>query len=505
MEGSTMKVFKRILSFMLIIAMVFCIFPFAYASNQPFSDVKPGSWYENDVIAAWQSGLIDGKGDGTFAPDESITLAQAVTLAARIHEYSRTGKVTLKNGDKVWYSTYVEYCVKNRIISPDEYSGRWNEAATRAEMVCIFYYAMDPTSYTVINTVQDNAIPDVNLSAHYSKEVYSFYRAGILTGSNGNYFKPDTDIRRSEVATIISRMLYPENRKSVTLILDPLPSYTNAPTHENVMALLNAFDPTCAYILENTMDCGIDFLDWYAPGEYVADGINTAVHEQAHLYFWDNASWNSTCYLMPDGSDLSVDHTSIFSSYELVNVIPSYLRTQRFDTYIGCYSDTMASQVQGPYGLLNEMTAYYWGTRAAVSLYDYYLTQPITGDVWLRYVQGTSSTYVAYAEFRFFILEYMLYARENYPAVYNGILNNDMFRLAFTTIDNEFSSLIETMFTQYDDACKYLSKNGHTAYISNGYFWIDYTGAGYFPEEYELLMNHMQNAEYVEMTELLRP
>lgn len=57
-------------------------------------------------------------------------------------------------------------------------------------------------------------------------------------------------------------------------------------------------------------------------------------------------------------------------------------------------------------------------------------------------------------------------------------------RLAFTTIDTAFSRLIETMFAQYDEVCRNLSKAGQDTYIGNGYFWFDGLGIGYFYEEF---------------------
>ncbi len=495
---------KRIVALILSIVLIFSLCPAAFAAEHPFTDVKPGAWYEQDVASAWKSGLIAGKTTTTFGPEETITLAQAVTFAARISQFTETGKVTLVNGDKTWYSTYVDYCIEKGIISAGEYDGRWNEEASRAEMVCIFYPSMAKSAYNEINRVDNNAIPDVKLSDPYAKEVYAFYRAGILTGSTGNYFKPDTSILRSEVAAIISRMLYPEMRKQVTLTQAGLPAYTDAPTTEKVLAIVDNSDYLCAKILRSSLDRGDDFLYWYFPFDTITSGIDMAVHEEAHGYFWDKApSYNSLAYLMPDGSDQVVYYTNVFSSNEIADLIPQELRTLRYDTYIGDYDPNLSSQANGPYGLLNELNAYYWGTRASVSLYHYYLTQPVSEEMWFEFSNNCSSSYFAYAEFRYYILTYMLYARDNHPDVYNGIIGNEAFREAFTTLDNEYPVLIDEMFARFDDACAYLSSKGYTAEVSNGGFWINYSGYSIFLDEYEILMNEMQKAEYVEMANLL--
>jgi len=45
-----------------------------------FSDVEEGQWYYRSVMAASALGWISGCPDGTFAPDDCITRAQAVSI-----------------------------------------------------------------------------------------------------------------------------------------------------------------------------------------------------------------------------------------------------------------------------------------------------------------------------------------------------------------------------------------------------------------------------------------
>ena len=125
----------------------------------------------------------------------------------------------MKNGADVWYSTYVNYAIVNDII--DETYGelsyaQMNAAATRKEFVGIFYGAKD--FYGKKNNVADNAIPDVKLGDAYAEEIYTFYRAGVLTGNDETgTFAPNSNIKRSEVAAILVRMYDTSARLSVTL------------------------------------------------------------------------------------------------------------------------------------------------------------------------------------------------------------------------------------------------------------------------------------------------
>ena len=185
----------------------------------PFLDVAQDQWYYDSVCRAWEENLIDGMTVNTFEPDGTLTVAQAIKLAAVLYQRDNTGSVTLRNGTDVWFSTYVDYAITNGIIDKsygDRAGVQMNKAITRSEFVKIFHGAME--HYSVINEVADNAIPDVKMNAENAKEIYEFYRAGILTGSDERgTFYPGSNIKRSEVATILLRMFDSNTRQEITL------------------------------------------------------------------------------------------------------------------------------------------------------------------------------------------------------------------------------------------------------------------------------------------------
>ena len=186
----------------------------------PFADVSRSSWYYDSVRAAWEKDLIDGVTRTLYKPDDTLTVAQAIKLSAALHQMlNNNGKVTLRNGSPYWYSSYVSYAVDNGIIEKmylDYTPAQMNTPVKRNEFVHIFYSAM--SDYRQINTVADNKIPDVITTDTYALEIYTFYRAGILTGSDKNgTFYPTNDIKRSEVAAILSRMYDRTARKTVLL------------------------------------------------------------------------------------------------------------------------------------------------------------------------------------------------------------------------------------------------------------------------------------------------
>ena len=173
-----------------------------------FKDVPASVWYYDAVKSAWKTNLINGVTETEFRPEENMTVAQAIKLAAAVHQLNRYGKVSLQNGRPSWYSTYVQYAVDNGLIESayaDYTDAQMNAAVTRAEFVHIFHAATD--DLREMNTVADNAIPDVKTGDAFAAEIYNFYRAGVLTGSDANgTFHPADSIKRSEVAAILIRM-----------------------------------------------------------------------------------------------------------------------------------------------------------------------------------------------------------------------------------------------------------------------------------------------------------
>lgn len=186
--------------------------------NMPFTDVSTGDWYYGSVYGAWKNKLISGASETLYKPNNTLTVAETIKLSAALHQLQNNGQVTLTNGTP-WYSTYVAYAVEHGIIEKEYLnytSAQMNAPASRTEFVHIFFGAMD--DYKVLNDIADDQIPDVKMGDKYAGEIYTFYRAGILTGSGSSgVFNPNSTIKRSEAAAILNRMFDASTRKTITL------------------------------------------------------------------------------------------------------------------------------------------------------------------------------------------------------------------------------------------------------------------------------------------------
>jgi len=175
----------------------------------PFVDVKKDAWYHDEIVEAVYTGIINGKSETIFAPDDLLTYAEAVKLAACMSQVYLNGNVTLTSGTP-WYQPYADYCRINNITTKNY---DYNANATRAGYIEIFANALPDSAFEDINNIPDGSILDVKDNAPYTIYVYKMYRAGILTGVDALHnCKPDDNIKRSEVAAIISRMMNEDKR-----------------------------------------------------------------------------------------------------------------------------------------------------------------------------------------------------------------------------------------------------------------------------------------------------
>ena len=238
---------KKTLSLALALILLLSLTPTAFATETGlsnfkkvntytdgmFSDVSLSSWYAENVQTAYELGLMVGNGS-TFNPSGNLTIAEALTLACRLHNIYYGGTGSFEQGSP-WYQVYVDYALANEIIAPGQYN--YKAPATRLEFASILYAAFPAEALQPINNVSDGAIPDLDSS----KPVYDLYRAGILTGSDDQgTFYPNSNIARSAVAAIVTRMAVTSLRKTISL-------YNPSAYEENFFKLANIIKSNGTY------------------------------------------------------------------------------------------------------------------------------------------------------------------------------------------------------------------------------------------------------------------
>ena len=177
--------------------------PAAPGGAFPFYDVGSSRWYRPYVQAAYEAGLVKGKTDTSYAPDGTLSQAEAVTLAARIYADAHGETVPSSSGSP-WYKAAYDYCVSKGVITGGTlpYSTSLGSTpATRYMMAAILDGAIPEERMN--GSVQVGSIPDVRESDPYGEIIYRWYRAGIVAGDTTGRYNGNSTIKRSEVAKIL--------------------------------------------------------------------------------------------------------------------------------------------------------------------------------------------------------------------------------------------------------------------------------------------------------------
>lgn len=189
-----------------------------------FTDVKQTDWFYDSVASLYELGLTNGQTAIKFGARSSVSLAEAVSFAARIHSIYHYGSPSLgpalytQSGGE-WYQPYLLYLQDAGVVD-ERFDGAYRRAATRAETAWILSRVLPEDELGYINAdavyrgyQSRQYITDVSPSSPYASEILSLYAAGIVTGSDeSGSFRPDSEITRAELSAMLIRMVLPESR-----------------------------------------------------------------------------------------------------------------------------------------------------------------------------------------------------------------------------------------------------------------------------------------------------
>ncbi|WNR45850.1 alpha-amylase family glycosyl hydrolase [Paenibacillus roseipurpureus] len=122
---------------------------------QPFNDIEAGAWYESYVAAAYQLGIITGRDEHHFAPDEPITREEMAAMIVRAYQVMHDGSATavaegtpsFTDADSIskWALASVEQAVSLGLLhGREEHSFAPQGITTRAESAQVIYNLLQP-------------------------------------------------------------------------------------------------------------------------------------------------------------------------------------------------------------------------------------------------------------------------------------------------------------------------------------------------------------------------
>lgn len=188
-------------------------------SAETFSDVKKKSWFKDAVDFVLNEGLMDGMGDGKFAPDASTERAQLVTILWRLAgSPDVTDATPFTDLKQDWYKTAVAWAYKNNIVKgiTDTEFGP-NEPVTRQQIAAILYRYCEFAGIDVTARAELDFIDASKVQAYAVDYMKWAFAEGLITGTKDKMgvFKldPKGDATRAQIATILMRFCSEEVAK----------------------------------------------------------------------------------------------------------------------------------------------------------------------------------------------------------------------------------------------------------------------------------------------------
>ncbi|MFR8430795.1 S-layer homology domain-containing protein [Evtepia sp.] len=177
----------------------------------PFTDVKEGDWFHDAVRYVYDNGLMDGVGDGQFAPNATTNRAMVVTILYRLAgEPDVSGDVSFTDVEPgLWYTDAVLWAAQKGIvngISETEFAPSGD--LTREQLATVLYRYAESMGYDVSAQADLSGFPDAGDIQDYATEALSWAVAeGLLQGFEDDSLQPGGTATRAQIATILMRFL----------------------------------------------------------------------------------------------------------------------------------------------------------------------------------------------------------------------------------------------------------------------------------------------------------
>ena len=106
-------------------------------SSTPFRDVKSGNWAEEYISFCYENGYVNGMDSNSFAPNDNVTCEQAVKMVVCA---SGVGDESLTKVGPKWYSGYINVARKHNLL--DGADLQIGKPANRAFVAQVVYNSM---------------------------------------------------------------------------------------------------------------------------------------------------------------------------------------------------------------------------------------------------------------------------------------------------------------------------------------------------------------------------
>ncbi|MBQ1263861.1 MAG: S-layer homology domain-containing protein [Oscillospiraceae bacterium] len=170
-----------------------------------FTDVAKSAWYYDAVAYVTEKGLMNGVGEGRFAPESTLTRAMIVTVLYRLEnepEVVAAGRFTdVPSGQ--WYSEAIAWAADCGVVGGYG-DGKFgpSDPVTREQLAAILYRYAGIIGANVTERIE---LTDAKVSAWAVESVSWAAKHGIVLG--GEFIVANVPANRAEVANALYKFM----------------------------------------------------------------------------------------------------------------------------------------------------------------------------------------------------------------------------------------------------------------------------------------------------------
>lgn len=198
---------QRILSFVVLAALLSCLLPPSAAAAGRFTDVPASHWASSQITRAVDLGLFQGETSTRFGLGHPMTRAAFAVVLCRFFDWEMVtpdqGSYTDNQDPDAWYYSAVETAYAHGAITSQTSDFRPADSITREELAVMLLRAMGYG--TIAGLAQDLPMPfrDVRTNSGYLSMAYAL---GLISGTSATTFSPDQAATREQAAVILMRL-----------------------------------------------------------------------------------------------------------------------------------------------------------------------------------------------------------------------------------------------------------------------------------------------------------
>lgn len=227
---------KKVTAILLIVTMLISFTTATYAAA--FSDVGEEYGWARDAIEAFsEEGIIEGKGDGIFAPDDAVTRAEFAKMFALTFELPLDEEASPYQdvADDYWAAPYIlaadEYTVAMNVLDEamDESSYAPERDATREEIAAALVNILPASDEAQDTGALDGAFSDsADINQKLTGQLERAYELELIQGYDDGTLRPKDSVTRAEAVVLLDRAR--EIKRQMEAETSPTPTASITPT-----------------------------------------------------------------------------------------------------------------------------------------------------------------------------------------------------------------------------------------------------------------------------------